>query len=362
MADCIGAPTGTLCGPTIVEGFIVSGDGPSESKVSSTVDFDASGKQFGYLSIPHSRNESGWGAVHLPIVSFRNGDGPVLVLTGGNHGDEYEGPIALMKLVRTLDVAEISGQVIVIPSLNFPAVMAGTRLSPIDGINMNRAFPGRRDGSVSQMIAHFLQYNILPRCDALCDIHSGGKSMYFSPFAAYHNLPNKPVMEKARAATLAFGAPIALELVELDAEGMLDSAVEEMDRIFVSTELGGGGAVSTHTVAIADAGVRNLLGHFGLIDDKPVTRRSLGLPPTRMMHMPGPDCFLICDDRGIFEILVDLEAAVTAGEPIGRIHFPERPDREPVIYRAGIAGTLIGRTHKTLMEPGDFLALIAQDM
>ena len=130
----------------------------------------------------------------------------------------------------------------------------------------------------------------------------------------------------------------------------------------IPLELGGGGAVSTHTVAIADAGVRNLLGHFGLIDDKPVTRRSLGLPPTRMMHMPGPDCFLICDDRGIFEILVDLEAAVTAGEPIGRIHFPERPDREPVIYRAGIAGTLIGRTHKTLMEPGDFLALIAQDM
>jgi N-alpha-acetyl-L-2,4-diaminobutyrate deacetylase len=227
---------------------------------------------------------------------------------------------------------------------------------------MNRAFPGRRDGSVSRMIAHFVQHKILPRCDALCDIHSGGKSMYFSPFAAYHNLPNKPVMETARAATLAFGAPIALELVELYAEGMLDTAVEAMDKIFVSTELGGGGTVSTHTVAVADAGVRNLLAHFGLVDEKPVTRESLGLPPTRMMHMPNPGCFLICDDRGIFEILVDLDAEVGEGEPIGRIHFPERPEREPVVYRAGISGTLIGRTHKTLMEPGDFLALIAQDM
>ncbi len=50
------------------------------------------------------------------------------------------------------------------------------------------------------------------------------------------------------------------------------------------------------------------------------------------------------------------------GEPIGQVHFPERPQREPVIYRAGASGTVIGRTHKTLMEPGDFLALIARDM
>lgn len=333
-----------------------------ESKVSSTVDFAANGKHFGRLSIPHSRDESGWGAVHLPIVSIRNGDGPVLVFTGGNHGDEYEGPIALMKLVRALNPGEISGQIIVIPALNFPAVMAGTRVSPIDGVNMNRAFPGRRDGSVSQMIAHFLQHNILPRCDAVCDIHSGGKSMYFAPFAAYHNLPNKLVTKKARAATLAFGAPIALELVELDSEGMLDSAVEEMDKAFVSTELGGGGTATTQTVAIAEAGVRNLLAHFGLLDGKLVTRESLGLPPTRMMHMPDPGCFLICDDRGIFEILVDLEAQVAEGEPIGQIHFPECPEREPAVYRAGRSGTVIGRTHKTLMEPGDFLALIAQEM
>jgi N-alpha-acetyl-L-2,4-diaminobutyrate deacetylase len=298
--------------------------GPNEPKVSSTVDFDVNGKHFGHLSIPHSRNESGWGAVHLPVVSIRNGDGPVLVFIGGNHGDEYEGPITLMKLVRALDSAEVNGQVIVIPALNFPAVMTGTRLSPIDGVNMNRAFPGQRDGSVSQMIAHFVQHKILPRCDALCDIHSGGKSMYFSPFAAYHNLPNKPVMEKARAATLAFGAPIALELVELDAGGMLDTAVEERDKTFVSTELGGGGTASTHTVAIADAGVRNLLAHF--------------------------------------EILVDLETQVTEGDPVGRIHFPERPEREPVVYCAGTSGTVIGRTHKALMEQGDFLALIARDM
>jgi N-alpha-acetyl-L-2,4-diaminobutyrate deacetylase len=94
----------------------------SEPKVGISIDIEAEGKQFGHLSVPHSRNESGWGAIHLPIVSIKNGDGPTAVLTGGNHGDEYEGPIALLKLVRALEASQIAGRVVVIPALNYPAV------------------------------------------------------------------------------------------------------------------------------------------------------------------------------------------------------------------------------------------------
>jgi N-alpha-acetyl-L-2,4-diaminobutyrate deacetylase len=212
----------------------------TETKVSSTVDLSADGRHHGYLNIPHSRDDSGWGAVHLPIISIRNGEGPTIFLTGGSHGDEYEGPIALMKLARTLDASEISGQVIIIPALNYPAVMAGTRLSPIDGVNMNRAFPGTRGGSVSSMIAHFVHQKILPLADVVLDIHSGGKTLMFSPFACYHRIPDIGIMGQARQAVLAFGAPISLELVELDAEGMLDTAVEDMGKTFVGCELGGG--------------------------------------------------------------------------------------------------------------------------
>ena len=195
----------------------------SEPKAGISIDIEADGKQFGHLSVPHSRNESGWGALHLPIVSIRNGSGPTVAFTGGNHGDEYEGPIALLKLARALAPSQVSGRVIVIPALNYPAVMGGTRVSPIDGVNMNRAFPGRRDGSVSQMIAHFVQHRILPVCDALFDIHSGGKTMMFSPFACYHRLADEALTRRARDAVAAMAAPISLELVELDAEGMLDT-------------------------------------------------------------------------------------------------------------------------------------------
>ena len=262
----------------------------SESKVGISIDIEADGKQFGHLSLPHSRNESGWGALHLSIVSIRNGDGPTMVFTGGNHGDETEGPIALLELVRDLQPAQVSGRVIVIPALNYPAVMGGTRVSPIDGVNMNRAFPGRRDGSVTQMIAHFVQHRILPGCDALFDIHSGGKTMMFSPFACYHRLDDEVLTQRAREAVAAIAAPISLELVELDAEGMLDTAAEDMGKVFVGAELGGGGTTTTGTVAIAETAIRNLLAHLRVIDEKPASRASRGLPPGREMHMPDPGC------------------------------------------------------------------------
>ena len=105
--------------------------------------------------------------------------------------------------------------------------MGGARVSPIDRVNMHRALPGRRDDSVTEMIAHFVQHRILPACDALLDIHSGGKTMMFSPFACHHRLPDEALIRRARDAVAAMAAPISLELVELDPEGMLDTAVEE---------------------------------------------------------------------------------------------------------------------------------------
>ena len=156
-------------------------------------------------------------------------------------------------------------------------------------------------------------------------------------------------------------APITLELVELDAEGMLDTAVEDMGKVFVGTELGGGGTTTTETVAIAETAVRNLLAHLGVLDEEPASREARGLSPSREMHMPDSGCYLIADHAGLYEALVDLDSDVRKGDPVGQIHFPERPEREPVVYTAGTSGTIIGRTHKVLVGPGDFLALIAHD-
>ena len=89
---------------------------------------------------------------------------PLQLLTGANHGDEYEGPVALQELTVTLRPADITGRVIIVPAFNYPAFRAGTRTSPIDKGNLNRAFPGRFNGTVTEKIADYFQRYLLPAC------------------------------------------------------------------------------------------------------------------------------------------------------------------------------------------------------
>ena len=80
------------------------------------------------------------------------------------------------------------------------------------------------------------------------------------------------------------------------------------------------------------------------------------------MHMPDDDCHVISRDSGLYEPLAELDTVVESGTPVGQVHSPECPDREPVVYRARRDGVLIGRAHKVLVSPGDFLAMLAEDM
>jgi predicted deacylase len=61
----------------------------------TNVDFDRPGRQLGFVSIPHSPHGDAWGVTQVPIAVIANGEGPTVVIEGGNHGDEYEGPIAI---------------------------------------------------------------------------------------------------------------------------------------------------------------------------------------------------------------------------------------------------------------------------
>ncbi len=89
--------------------------------ITPTVDFEKDGIQHGHLKLPYSWDESAWGAIMIPVTVVKNEDGPTALLTGGNHGDEYEGPVALFDLANTLKLEEISGSIILVPAMNFPA-------------------------------------------------------------------------------------------------------------------------------------------------------------------------------------------------------------------------------------------------
>lgn len=325
----------------------------TESPVKPTVSLDAAGVRHGHLRLPYSRDDSAWGSVMIPLTVVVGGDGPTALLTGGNHGDEYEGPIALHELARTLGPGPVAGRVIILPALNYPAFASATRTSPFDGGNLNRSFPGRPDGSVTQKIAHFVATELVPRADIVLDFHSGGKTLDFLPFAAAHLLDDGAQQAACIAAMEAFNAPYSMSMREIDSVGMLDTEVESQGKVFVTTELGGGGTATARSVAIARKGVRNLLIHAGLLDGEPE------LAASTYLDMPDDDCFVFAEEGGLFEPLADLGDTVAAGAPLARIWPMQHTGRSPVTCVAGRAGVLACRHFPGLIKPGDCLGVVA---
>lgn len=319
-----------------------------------TIPLDGQGKAHGFLRLPYSRNDSAWGSVMIPLTVISNGDGPTALLTGGNHGDEYEGPIALQQLAWEIEAELVSGRIIIVPYMNYPAFRAGTRVSPVDSVNLNRAFPGRADGTVTQKIANYFNDVLVPMADLVLDYHSGGKTLDFLPYAAAHYLDDKDHEARCVAAMQAFGAPWSMMMLEIDAVGMFDTAVESQGKTFVTTELGGGGTVTARSSDIALRGGRNVLRHAGILQGEPE------LPDdSRMLDMPGDDCFHFAPADGLMQPLVDLGDKLTVGQTIARIWPADRSGAAPLEVTANRDGLLAARHFPGLIQSGDCLAVIA---
>jgi len=324
-----------------------------DSPITATVDFHRDGVQHGFLKLPHSHDDSAWGSLMIPITVVRNGDGPTALLTGGNHGDEYEGITALLKLAGRLRAEDIRGRVIIVPMMNHPAVLNGTRTSPLDKGNLNRAFPGSPTGTLTQRIADYFTRYLVPLCDLALDIHSGGRTLDLLPFAATHRLADADLARRCLKGARAFGAPNTLLMAELEGDALYDTVVEAQGKVFISTELGGGGTTTPETVALAEQGVDNVLRWAGILDG--------GVPPatTRTLEIPDSAHYLQSEHAGLLEFAINLGDAVKAGEPIARVHSLERTGAHPTEYHAPVDGILIGRRHPARVAMGDTFAVLA---
>ena len=327
-----------------------------DNPIKSTIDFAKNGIQHGYLKVPYSNNKSAWGAVMIPITQFKNGKGPTALLTGANHGDEYEGPVTLFNLTSRKNIDDIQGRVIIIPAMNYPAFLSGDRVSPIDHVNLNRAFPGKPDGTVTEIIADYFSRTLLPMTDYVLDIHSGGKTLDCLPFAASHVLNDKKQEQSCELAAKAFEAPFLLKMLELDAGGMYDSQVESMGKVFVTTELGGGGSASPETIEIAKRGVDNFLIHAKILAGE---SKSSKLPAV-LLSMPDEGSFICCEHRGLVEPFVELGDVVKEGDLLATVHNIDRTATTPENYYAKRDGMVIIKHYPSIIDIGDNLMVIAK--
>ena len=328
------------------------------SRLAADIDLMAEGKATGFVRVPHSVHRSAYGWIPIPIVRIKNGDGPSVLMQAGNHGDEWEGQIGLGNLIRSLEPRDIRGRLVILPSANFPAAMAGTRTSPIDDGNLNRSFPGNPDGTITEQIAHFIEHVLLPTFDYSFDFHSGGSSLAYIPsaLAARHGDPE--LLKKVVGMLKAFGAPVSYLAAAPQGGGRtFTSASFRQGVVGMGTELGGGGLVTQHSLKVAQDGMRRVLAHIGLLQG-PVPAPT----PTRLTEIGGDDYYVYASDSGLFEPLVDLGEEVTGGQPAARIHFHHTPWREPEVLTFKRAGLVLCKRVPARCERGDCLFHLATDV
>lgn len=328
------------------------------SHLTCDIDLTTDGKRSGFLAVPQSTNSAGWAKYFVPISVIRNGEGPTAVLFGGNHGDEYEGPVTLMNLTRELLPEQICGRIILIPMLNHPAVAGGTRLSPIDGMNMNRAFPGSPRDSITGQIAHYVATEILPAADLVIDIHSGGSSMHMLPSVNMHRMENRQQMDGMLAAARAWGAPYIFLYADIAGSGLLPTYAESLGKVTLGTEMGSKAQFGVEMLRHSGR-VRNVLHHAGILKENP---NDPGTTEPKIVAAEDEQDYIMSPSSGIFEPFIEIGDTVETGQPVGQLHSIEHPERDPEKVLAASLGILFTRRSIPLTKQGECLAVITREV
>ena len=326
------------------------------TRITTDIDYEAPGRQVGHLRLTHSDNRLAFSVVPIPVAVIAGGKGPTVLLTAGNHGDEYEGQALLHRLVRELDPARVRGRLIVLPALNYPAVLAAARVSPLDDGNLNRAFPGDADGSPTSAIAHYVETVLLAKADAAVDIHSGGSATVYASSVYLHCGGGPDLLRRKLDGARAFGAPFTVCAKATSDSRSMSAACDRLGVPMISTELAGGGTIDPKALEIGRAGLGRLLVHFGVLDGPPPADHR---HETRLVSPPGPASSVMASTDGVFEPLHDVGAVVRKGELAGYVHPVGELERASARAEFAHDGIVLVKRVPALVRRGDYLYRLA---
>ncbi|MER8542954.1 succinylglutamate desuccinylase/aspartoacylase family protein [Mesorhizobium sp. M1334] len=322
-----------------------------------TFDLDTPGVSRGHLVVPGGADCE---ELSLPVFSLNKGRGPRLLVTGGNHGNELEGPLVARRLIEWLPETQACGRVIVLPVLNPLAVEAWSRNTPLDGLNLNRVFPGCVDGSVTERIADAVSRVLLPMADTVFDLHSFGPTWDFPPAATTHPIADPDLMARTVRMAEAFKLPLTLVWQHNDTAGMFDILAQNQGKVFVCAEFGGG-TVGADNLAIYESGVRSALIALGLVEGKAEypTFRQQKSGQTLETH---PSDELKSPATGIFEPRCSVLDEVNQGDLIGILHPMYSLSTKSIDIRAPGTSIVFAIRSGAHVEINEGVALVARPL
>lgn len=261
--------------------------------------------------------DSGNELQYTPLTVIKgNKPGPVYTIIAGIHGYEYPPIIAVQELMKEIDASKLQGTLMILPIANIASFYKRTPfVNPIDGKNLNTAFPGSASGSITEKIAHWITKEIIPVSDVFIDIHGGDANEDLIPFICYYDNKDEQT-EKAKRLSEASGMeyivayPYNITKTE-PAKYAFKQAVQD-GIVALSIEAGRLGTVQTENVDLVKNAVYNMLNYSGLYKTSKTvikTNRKY-LQHQSYVRVPG---------KGLFYSLIKSGDSVSKDQNIGYI-------------------------------------------
>lgn len=308
----------------------------------------------GTLQVPAAGGDQG---TTLPISIIHGAKaGPVLVLTAGVHGQEYPPVLALQRVLATVDPKTLSGTLVLVHVTNMPSYLARTiYYSPADGKNLNRVFPGKADGTLSERIADVLTRNVIERATHVVDLHCGDGNESLRPYSYWITTGAPAVADEGKQLALAFG----LDHIIVDRSRPLDpkasiylsNTAVTRGKPALTIESGGMARTDEESIARIERGIAGVMRHLKM--------RATGPDPVAHPIWIERSEVITSGATGIFKAAVEAGHTVAEGTVVGRVtDFHGRLLQEILAPFAGEILYVIGTPAISTGEPIAFVGAV----
>ncbi|MFD2248322.1 succinylglutamate desuccinylase/aspartoacylase family protein [Pontibacter ruber] len=280
--------------------------------------------------------------IEIPVYVFRSvHDGPVVLLLAGMHGDEVNGTEIIRRMITRKMLYPLKGTIIAVPILNIYGFLNFSRQVP-DGKDVNRSFPGNRDGSLASRVAHRFMKEVMPYIDYGVDFHTGGASRTNYPQIRCV-MANKKNEELARA----FSAPFILNASYR--QGSLRKEASKSGKSILVFETGESLRFDDRGIKEGIDGTCRLLHHLGMMASAPA--------PQEETKVCMKDIWLRAKNAGLFRSTIKIGDYVKKNQNIGSITDPY--GEMEVRLNAPANGYVVGLNNMPVVNQGDALLHIA---